>query len=295
MPVKHLLSTLLLFSIPLTVFAEPPSQWHFLGKQKINGISGISGIDAEHFLVVHDQKKPNEPRLSIVTWKKAEQPFLTHLDWCNTDAFPVDLEAITAIPNHYKEYLLLESKGKVTRIQLEENNACKVTAQFDLPTATSASNMEGLALHCFEENCLLVWAERGDDKIPAKMSWAGFDIKENQLQTPEAQPVEFNAPFPQLNRRSISDLAIDGSGKVWVAASSESSDDGPFQSAIYHLGTFTQHDNQIEWSAANEITPLVRYEHDNVKVEGLFATANGLIVGTEDENLGGKITFKLLK
>lgn len=295
MPVKHLLSTALLFSISVAVFAEQPTEWHFLGKQKDNGISGITAIDEEHFLVVHDRKKPHDPRLSILNWKKGGKPFYTRLEWCDNDNFPVDLEAITAIPNHKNEYLLLESKGKVTRIQFSDPNLCKVTAQFDLPTATAKSNMEGLALHCFTEDCLLAWGERGDDKTPAVLSWAQFDIKENQLNTTDVKSFEFKAPYPQANLRSISELAIDNSGKVWVASSSDPGDEGPFQSALYHLGGFTQAKNQIEWKAMKEIKPFARYETDNVKIEGLVFTPKGVIMGAENENLGGKIAITPLK
>lgn len=294
MSAKHLFSALLL-SMPLTVLAEPSSEWYFLGAEKDKGISGISGIDDEHFLVVVDRKKPHEPRLSVLTWKKDQKPFLTGIDWCDNEHFPVDLEEIAAIPTHKREYLLMESNGKVTRIQLEENNACQVTARFDLPTATPKSNMEGLALHCFEDDCVLAWAERGDDKTPAILSWAQFDTKENQLKMPVAKPFEFKAPYPKAHLRSISALAIDGSGKIWAAASSDPGDDGPFESALYHLGSFTHTDHQITWNAAKDIKPVVRYEHENVKIEGLFASPHGLVMGAENENLGGKIAILPLK
>lgn len=295
MQVKRLFSALLLL-LPCTIFAEQAMQWHLLGTEKINGISGISGIDEEHFLVVHDRKKPNEPRLSIVTWKKNEKPFLSRLDWCDSDNFPVDLEAVTAIPNFPKEYLVLESKGKVTRIQLTENNSCKILADFDLPTATEKSNMEGLALYCVGNDCVLTWAERGDDETPAKLSWARFDTKENNVESPETDPFEFSAPYPEAkDHRSISELAIDNTGNVWASATSDPSDVGTFKSAIYNLGTFLHHENQIVWNPSKNIVPFARYEKDNVKIEGLVFTANGLIMASEDEVLGGRIAIKPLK
>lgn len=297
MPAKYLLSILLLFTATFSVCAEPeqPTQWHFLGEGKNNAISGISGIDAEHFLVAIDGRKPQHPRLAILSWKKAQKPVLTPLGWCDKDNFPVDLEAIAAIPSHKKEYLFLESKGTVTRIQLEENNTCKVTAKFDLPNTTADSNMEGLALHCFGENCFLAWAERGDDKTPAKLSWTRFDIHENQLDAPENKPFEFKAPYPQQHLRSISDLAIDTKGQVWVAASSDPGDEGPFYSALYTLGTFVQHENHLDLNVAKETKPVARYETENVKIEGIVFTAAGLVLGVENENLGGKVAILPLK
>jgi hypothetical protein len=295
MQVKRLLSALLLL-LPSVVFAEQPVQWHLLGTEKINGISGISGIDEEHFLVVHDRKKPNEPRLSVVTWKKGEKPFLTRREWCDNDNFPVDLEAVTAIPNYPKEYLVLESKGEVTRIQLGEDSSCKVLEEFELPTATDKSNMEGLALYCFGEDCVLSWAERGDDKTPAKLFWASFDIKDNDLDSPETEPFEFKAPYPEANHhRSISELAVDATGNLWASSISDPSDVGTFRSAIYNLGSFTHSENKIAWNPVKNAMPFARYEKDNVKIEGLFFTTNGLIMASEDEVLGGRIALNPLK
>jgi hypothetical protein len=295
MSMKYWLSALLLFAASSAVYAEQSIQWHFLGEKKNNGISGLSGIDDEHFLVVHDRKKPQDPRLSELTWKKGEQPFLTHLDWCDSDKIPVDLEAITAVPQHEKDYLVLESRGKVTRIQFEDATTCTVTAQFTLPTATPDSNMEGLSLHCFGENCLLVWAERGNDKIPAKMSWARFDVNENKLDSSQVKSFDFKAPYPLTNLRSISELVMDSRGNVWVAASSDAGDDGPFQSAIYSLGTFSLQNNQFNWQVGKSIKPVAQFERDTVKIEGLFFTPNGLIMGAENENLGGKVAILPLK
>lgn len=301
MSVKHLLSSLLLSAAAFTVCAEQPPQWHFLGAGKNNAISGMSGIDGEHFLVAIDGRKPEHPRLGLLTWKKSQKPVLSLLEWCDKNNLPQDLEAVTLIPNHQesiskqKEYLLLESKGSVTRIQLENNNSCKVTAKFDLPNAVADSNMEGIAVHCFGNSCLLAWAERGDDKTPAKLSWVPFNLENNQLDEPENKPFEFKAPFPQQNLRSISDLAIDPKGQIWASASSDPGDEGPYSSAVYNLGAFVQHENHIDLAVAKEIKPVARYEKENVKIEGLVFTPAGLVMGTENENLGGKVAILPIK
>lgn len=294
MPVKHLLSTLILLTATFSVCAEQPAQWHFLGEGKNKAISGISVLDDDLFLAVLDGRKPEHPRLAVLNWKKGQKPVLSPLDWCDKSTFPVDMEAIAKIPNQ-KEYLLLESKGAVTRIQMEENNSCKITAQFDLPNLTADTNMEGMALHCVAENCLLTWAERGDDKTPAKLSWARFDVQENKLDAPDGKAFEFKASYPVQNLRSIADIAIDGKGQVWVAATSDPGDEGPFTSAIYNLGTFAANENHFKFSPAKEIKPVVRYEAENVKIEGLVVTPAGLLMAAENENLGGKVAILPLK
>lgn len=273
--------------------AKDTTQWQPLGESKSIGISGIAAIDKDHFLVVHDGKKPEHPRLSIVTWKTEQEPALTQLAWCDKTNFPMDLEAITAIPDHEHDYLVLESKGRVSRIQLDGINGCKTTAQFNLHTATAESNMEALALHCFDKSCLLAWAERGDDKQAAKLSWAKFDVDKNSVSIPTGNAFEFTASYPSLNRRSISDIAIDKQGVAWVSSASDPGDEGPFKSALYQLGTFSIKNSEINWMPSSDNTqPIVKYETENIKIEGISFIQNGLIMGTDDESMGSKILVR---
>lgn len=286
-------NTYLFFFIMLfatsTVFAE---EWHPVSDQKSQGISGIAVIDNDHFLVVHDNKKPEQPRLNILNWQKNQKPTpLTPLNWCDQN-LPIDLEAITAIPGHKNNYLVLESKGKVTRIQLEADNAaCKTIKQFDLPSATK-SNMESLALHCFGKRCLLAWAERGDDKTPAKFSWAGFNIETNSIEKSQSGSFDFKAPYPETDLRSISDIAIDSKGAVWVSSTSDPGDDGFFKTALYKIGSFSK---EINWTPSKKIAPDTKYENENIKIEALVFTASDLVMATDDENNGAKVARKSLK
>jgi hypothetical protein len=221
--------------------------------------------------VVHDNKKINEPRLSQLNWQEDLPPRLQKMAWCDAQKLPIDLEAITAIPEHNSAFLVLESRGQVTRIRVE-NNHCDVVAEFSLPNATTKSNMESLALF----HNILVWAERGDDEKPAKMSW------ENTM--------DFFAPYPNEHRRSISEIAIDQSGVLWVSAASDPGDNGVFQSALYQLGQFVDDKAGIHWNAYGDIS--IQSQYENVKVEGLTFVGDKLIMGSDDENLGSKIAVK---
>jgi len=279
---------ILLFTIS-TAYAE---EWNTLSDQRTLSMSGIAAIDSDRFLVVHDNKKPDQPRLNIVNWQNNQRPTLSPINWCDQN-FPIDLEAITAIPNHKNDYLVLESKGKVTRIQLDPDKfACKTIAQFDIPTATPESNMEGLALYCIKKHCLLAWAERGDDKTPAKLSWSSFNVEKSSVEKFKSGSVDFKAPYPETNLRSISDIAIDGKGAVWVSSTSDPGDDGFFKSALYKIGSFTK---KLNWSPSKKITPVNKYESENIKIEALVFTPKGLVMATDDENKGGKITIRSIK
>jgi hypothetical protein len=292
---KTQLSVITLLVLSFNSYAQQPLEWHSVADKKIQAISGIAVIDDEHYLVVHDRKKPEHPRLGIVEWKKNQPPTLKQIDWCDMANLPSDLEAITAVPNHQQDYLVLESHGKVTRIQLTEADQCKVTARFDLPETNAQTNLEALHLHCFTQQCLLVWADRGDEKRPAVLSWAKFDIDKNKLETPTDKPFAFNAPFPVVQHKSISDVVIDQHGVVWVGATSDPGDDGDYASGLYQLGKFSETKNQIVWQAFDNITPLAKYEYENIKIEGLTFIPHGLIMATDDENLGAKVAIMPLQ
>jgi hypothetical protein len=281
----YLVSFMMLF-VTSTVLAE---EWHSLTDRKPLSISGIAAIDSDHFLVVHDNKIPEQPRLSIVNWQNNQRPTLAPIKWCDRN-LPQDLEAITTIPGHKNDYLVLESIGKVTRIRLDSDKAaCKTIAQFEIPTATPESNMEGLVLHCIKKHCLLAWAERGDDKTPAKLSWFSYNIEKNRINKSQGGSIAFKAPYPETDLRSISDIAIDCKGAVWVSATSDPGDDGFFKSALYKIGSFTKKNN---WIPAKKITPETKYENEDIKVEALVFTPSGLVMGTDDENKGGKMAIK---
>lgn len=266
-------------------FRSTVKDWYAVSTEKKFGISGIVAIDRENFLVVHDNKKNNQPRLSQLNWQEDAPPRLQKIAWCHSQSFPIDLEAITAIPDHHLEFLVLESQGKVTRIRLD-NNHCEVVAEFYLPNATLKSNIESLMLF----RHILVWAERGNDEKPAKMSWGEYDVQNNRITLSKENEVDFFAPYPNENRRSISDIAIDQSGVLWVSATSDPGDNGVFHSALYKLGQFVDDKAGIYWSAYQDIPIQLQYE--NVKVEGLSFIGDRLIMGSDDENLGSKIAVE---
>ena len=259
--------------------------WYTVSTEKTLGISGIVAIDRENFLVVHDNKKINEPRLSQLNWQEDLPPRLQKMAWCDAQKLPIDLEAITAIPEDHSAFLVLESQGQVTRIRVE-NNHCDVVTEFHLPNATTKSNIESLVLF----RNILVWAERGDDEKPAKMSWGEYDVQNNRITLSKENAMDFFAPYPNKNRRSISDIAIDNDGVLWVSSTSDPGDNGVFHSALYKLGQFVDDNSGIHWNSYRDIS--IQSQYENVKVEGLSFVGDKLIMGSDDENFGSKIAVE---
>ena len=194
-------------------YQSPTVDWQVVGTEKTVGISGIAALDKTHFLVVHDNKKAHEPRVSLLSWSQDTPPHLQDMTGCRLP-FTIDLEGIVALPSVPNTFLLLESQGRLTRIRVN-GKQCDVLAQFALPNATAHSNIESVAIFQGAVHTVLVWAERGDDERPAQVSWGTLDVQNNHVSLSE-NTMAFFAPYPNAHRRSISDMAIDEQGQLWV-------------------------------------------------------------------------------
>ena len=115
-------------------------------------------------------------------------------------------------------------------------------------------------------------------------------VLNNRITLLKENTMDFFAPYPNEHRRSISDIAIDHTGVLWVSAASDPGDNGVFQSALYHLGQFVDDKAGIHWNAYGDIS--IQSQYENVKVEGLTFVGDKLIMGSDDENLGSKIAVE---
>lgn len=277
---------ILFLTLLVGCYYQPPTvDWQVVGTEKTVGISGIAALDKTHFLVVHDNKKAHEPRVSLLSWSQDTPPHLQDMTGCRLP-FTIDLEGIVALPSVSNTFLLLESQGRLTRIRVD-GKQCDVLAQFALPNATAHSNIESVAIFQGALHTVLVWAERGDDERPAQMSWGTFDVQNNHVSLSEGNTMAFFAPYPNAHRRSISDMAIDEQGKLWVSAVSDPGDNGVFHSALYNLGQFVEDKAGEHW-VVHDAWPIAA-QYDNVKIEGLTFVGGRLLMGTDDENFGSKV------
>jgi hypothetical protein len=115
-------------------------------------------------------------------------------------------------------------------------------------------------------------------------------VQNNRITLAKENTMDFFAPYPNEHRRSISDIAIDQSGVLWVSAASDPGDNGVFQSVLYQLGQFVDDKAGIHWNAYRDIS--IQSQYENVKVEGLTFVGDKLIMGSDDENLGSKIAVE---
>ena len=258
------------------------------------GISGIALLtqqsSATSFLVVHDNKQNNQGRLAVVTIKGEESPEYLPIDWPSSIPLPVDLESLTVVPGTPEPtFMVATSAGKVYHLRW---NASKQTISiikvFDLPNIAPGSNFEGFVVQKIDNQLLAVWANRGQDQQPAILYWGQLNLNTYQI-TPIGS-FQLKVPFPVAAVRHISDLKVDSAGVLFIASAADNGDDGPFESAVYVAGAFDIHRQQITFRPNTQLVPLYRYRYHKVEAIELIPGRNGgVIVGSDDENMGGSV------
>jgi hypothetical protein len=258
------------------------------------GISGIALIEKQSdkldFLIVHDNKKPNQGRLAIISLQGKKQPEYLPLNWQNNIKSPIDLEALTSIPDtNISEFIALSSVGKAYHFKLVfKNKNISIIKEFELPEIAKDSNFESFSLQKIDGKLITIWAHRGEGKEPAKIYWGILDLAKYKIIL--AGSANLTVPFPDGNVRHISDIKIDKAGIVYITSASDDGDDGPFQSAVYVAGYLDFNGNKIQWRQNQQLFPIYRDKYH--KIEGLEivpGAAGGLIVGTDDENMGSAV------
>ncbi|MEH2061612.1 MAG: hypothetical protein V7K50_04950 [Nostoc sp.] len=258
------------------------------------GISGMALIEEQKntldFLIVHDNKKPNQGRLAIISIKGQNQPEYFPLNWPNNIELPIDLESITSVPEKTKlSFIALSSSGKAYYIRLNPaNKTILVLKEFNLPGIIPGNNFEAFGLQNIDGELVAIWAHRGEAEKPATIFWGVFDLAKYQISLTGS--TNLKVPFPSGNVRHISDLKLDPVGIVYITSASDAGDDGPFQSAVYVAGYLGLHGNKIVWRQNPQLVPLYRSNYHKIEgIELVPGAEGGVVVGTDDENLGSYV------
>ena len=273
-----------------------------------NGISGMATVsqsgNVSKFLVVHDNKLPTESRAALVETSPNGESRFTSLTWTSSDnTLPIDLEALCAIPQKSGEFLALSSSGAGFHIALDETtNAVRVLKTWTLPQVPAGANFESFDVKQIGGALVAFWAQRGNGATPATLSWARLNLR--ALTFSETQSTPISAPFPGIATsgatsstrgngevRHVSDLRVDSSGVLYVASASDAGDDGPYASALYIAGTFFRVGNAIQFESNVAPVVLRKFKYHKIEALELLPNANGIVVGTDDENLGSSVCF----
>ncbi|TVP65269.1 MAG: hypothetical protein EA343_03860 [Nodularia sp. (in: Bacteria)] len=283
-----ILSAFLLVSQPTWARDWRPVRGGFLF-----GISGMALVEQQsdtlEFLIVHDNKQKNQGRLAIVSIQGKKQPEYFPLDWPSDVALPIDLEAITVVPGRNNDFIALASFGKAYHLQLDATKkTVAVIKEFNLPDVPQGSNFEGFSLQNIDNKLVAMWGHRGAGKQPGIIYWGMCDLATYQITLAGSRDLQ--VPFPSKNVRHISDIKIDPTGVVYITSASDAGDDGPFQSAVYIAGSLGFNGNNIVWRQNAEFTPLHRSNYRKIEgIELVPGADGGVILGTDDENLGSYV------
>ncbi len=268
-------------------------QWRPVRGGILFGISGMALVQQQSnemkFLIVHDNKGKNEGRLAVITIKGEAQPEYVALTWPSNADLPSDLEAIASIPGRLNSFMALSSSGKVYHIILNNNNTISVLKVFTLPGITPQTNLEGFSLQELDGNLLAVWAHRGAGAEAATIYWGKLNL--NTYQIAQTSSVNLKVPLPNgANVRHISDLKVDKAGILFIASVTDPGNDGPFESAVYVAGAFGVGRNAIAFRSNPDLVPLYHYNYHKIEaIELIPGAAGGIILGTDDENMGSSV------
>lgn len=259
------------------------------------GISGMALIEQQNnsldLLIVHDNKEKEQGRLAIITIENNKQPEYFPVKWPNNTEMPIDLEGLTSVPGAGKtSFMAFSSLGKIYHINLDKTNKnVSLLKVFDLPVIPKKSNFESFALQEIDGKLVAVWAHRGEGEDPGRIYWGTLDLASYQIQQQGSNNLKVPWPISQYVRH-ISDLKIDKAGVVFISSAIDPGNDGPFESAVYVAGALAVSGNTISFRQNPAMVVLDRYNYHKIEgIEIVPGAAGGIILGTDDENMGSSV------
>ena len=262
-------------------------KWIKISPLREFSISGVAPF-YNNFIVVHDNKKANQARVSMLDKKNN----LTLLSWPELK-LPFDLEAIYLIPGSKNEFLIMESRGYCYRISINsETNVIKILNKFKLPKLTKKMNLEGLALHKYSNSkndlIKIIYGDRGSNTRESTLFVGNYDFVKGIVTNVEL--FQFSVKEPVSHRRNISDLAIDKNNNLWCSATSDPSNDGPFETKIYVIGHLN---NNGTFNLRKKL--LVTRSIKKQKVEAITFYNGKFFLMTDNEKMGSTMnSFNLI-
>lgn len=286
-PLRQAIAASLVALAPLPALAQA---WQPVRGSILYGISGMAPLaeteTGVEMLVVHDNKREGEGRLGVVAQTDADWLSYRPLDWSSGAPLPVDLEALTAIPEVGSSYVAVESDGTAYHLFVDpDTEVVTLLGTFELPELPEGSNIESFALQTLDGGTVAVWAHRGRGEEPAMLYWATFDPETYTFGDVSAEAIA--VPYPEGDGvRHLSDVTIDEAGAIYGTAASDLGDDGPFASAVYLIGVLAVDATGVRLRRSR-LVPLTSDRFRKVEaIARVPGAQGGLWLGTDDETFG---------
>jgi len=214
--------------------------------------SGLARLDARRYIVVNDAPADaGGPRLGLIDVGPHLQPHYTELpaNWADVGGPAGGLEAVCAIPGRAGEFLAAEGAyagdrlGRVFHFAVERDSGGAATARMirAMRLPRLYGRIEGLAVgRAANGELVLILGEGGEAGAPAKLSWGPLELSVDALTFRIEGDLTVQAPWPgdAAGVRDCTDLLIDGRNRLWIVATAEAGQRGPFRSVIYRFGEF---------------------------------------------------------
>jgi hypothetical protein len=264
---------------------------------QIAPISGLTWADEHTLLAVHDAKNPsenNKPRISMITVPKTGEQF--HIDYVNVEwpapgGHSSDLEAVAAVPG---TPLIIAAEsgqdfGKRKRLFVfkYDHHKLHLVSHGDWPA--DVKNVEGVAITKLGGKLYFFYAERGDGKTTTQLRWAELSL--DPLKLGSFSEATISRPEPSgANTRTVSEIAFDPDGRIYIAGTYDPGDNGPFNSVVWRVGQVSCEGDQAKVTMTGE--PELIGKFPGTKVEGIAIHALGggkleMFLGSDDEAKGG--------
>jgi hypothetical protein len=279
--------------------AEPPLGpiWHKIGHDYNIDISGIVCIEHDEneskFIVVHDNKYPDEVRIGVVTYNVKTSktgPTYYPLQWDDNFEKPIDIETLARHPDGIG-FFMLTSKGQGTHFDVSDDlKSISILRTFKVPIPVEhRPNIEGFQVIPFIDTWWVFWGDRGSNDRPANLFWGRMDPQTFEIEIVNQTTIK--VPWPTLDEvRHLSELRVDSAGVLYISCASEGSDDGPFDGAVYVAGVFKPDGQNLRFVRSFPMVPLFRFPGYKIEAFDLVPGENGGIVcATDNENLGSHI------
>jgi len=265
-------------TVPLAALpgaSHADTTWQQLGTGITSGISGLAPAQSG-WVIARDNKSSGQNRIALLS------PGLdvTQLNWPGTD--PQDLESLARVPRTTNRYITCTSARKCKVFDL---NGSTITVRRSLTLPVGGSENEALALVRMPNgSTVAVWADRGSGATPGKLHAAV--LKLSTWKFGRSTTANVSVPWPTGPVRHVSDAAV-VDGHIIVTSASDPGNNGPFNSAVYDVGTLSLSQSRVSF---NLHTPTELGRFPGHKIEGLACASNVAdLVGSDDENLGGSV------
>jgi hypothetical protein len=259
--------------LPSTTRAD--TVWTQVGTGITQGISGLAPASSG-WVIARDNTVAGQNRIALL----APDLHVTELSW--PGSAPQDLESLALVPGTASRYVACTSARRCSVFDIA-GSVIAVRRTFTLPVGGSENEAFALT-RTANGSTVALWADRGSGTTAGALHAAVLHLSTWKFGAVTTAKVK--VPWPTGPVRHVSDAAVVG-GHIVVTSASDHGDNGPFDSAVYDVGTLGLSSSHVTL-ALHTPTELGRFPGH--KIEGLACGSGPDLLGSDDENLGGFVT-----